>query len=162
MSDMPTNIALDAEPTDPTGGGASVSGTGSGTTGAAGQTTQMQLEKFVIPDVVLNQQMPLVELILATESMNDEERQYWFHILPIMSEEQVEKLRGILVTEQRKLAELNQNYNAHVTEINEKYLHEWEQKKQAQRKEALVKAEAEAQEQELTQEENLLEQLNQV
>lgn len=116
--------------------------------------------KFDIPQVVRDNHSELLELILVTKSMNDDERQYWFNILPIMSDEQVEKLRKILITEQRKLAEINQEYNARVTEINEKYLQKWQEKEVERKREELKKAEANAEIEDKNIEDNLLSQLN--
>lgn len=116
--------------------------------------------KFDIPQVVRDNHSELLELILVTKSMNDDERQYWFNILPIMSDEQVEKLRKILITEQRKLAEINQEYNARVTEINEKYLQKWQEKEVERKREELKKAEANAEVEDKNIEDNLLSQLN--
>jgi len=66
--------------------------------------------KFDIPDIVKEQHPDLVEMILKTKSMDDDERQYWFHILPIMKEDQISELRKILVTEKNKLAEIEKKY----------------------------------------------------
>jgi len=52
----------------------------------------------------------LVALILASESMNDEERQYWINILPVMTPEQVENLRQILQNEKDQLAAIDAKY----------------------------------------------------
>jgi len=51
-----------------------------------------------------------VNLILGSESMNDEERQYWISILPAMTEEQLENLRQILQNEKDQLAAIDQRY----------------------------------------------------
>ena len=51
----------------------------------------------------------LVEMILASESLNNEERSYWMQVLPKMNEAQVAELRDILGTEKRKLAEIAEN-----------------------------------------------------
>ena len=59
--------------------------------------------KFEIPETVRAQYPDLVPLILETESMNDDERRYWFQILPIMTPEQVLKLRDILANEKKQL-----------------------------------------------------------
>lgn len=116
--------------------------------------------KFDIPQVVRDNHAELVELIVVTKSMNDDERQYWFNILPIMSEEQIEKLRKILVTEQKKLAEINQEYNARVTEINEKYLQKYQEKEIQRKQEELKQAEQASEVQDKTLEDQLLSQLN--
>ena len=52
----------------------------------------------------------LVALILSSESMNDEERQYWINILPVMTPEQVENLRQILQNEKDQLAAIDAKY----------------------------------------------------
>ncbi len=52
----------------------------------------------------------IVELILGSESMNDEERQYWVNILPVMTPEQVDNLRDILESEKRQLADIDEKY----------------------------------------------------
>lgn len=118
--------------------------------------------KFDIPDAALEQHEALVQLVLLTDSMNDNERQYWFHIMPIMTAEQVNKLRTILVEEQRKLAELDEDYNEKVTAINEKYIQEWKDSKVLQRREDLKEAEAEAEEAEADAEEDILSQLENI
>lgn len=44
--------------------------------------------------------------------MNDQERNYWLQVLPVMTEDQVKELRDILDTEKRKLAEIDKKYAA--------------------------------------------------
>lgn len=53
----------------------------------------------------------LVEMIKASSSMDDEERQYWVDVLPIMSEDQITNLRGILTNEKKQLAEAANAYS---------------------------------------------------
>ena len=65
---------------------------------------------FVIPASLQEREPELVDLILKSESMDDGERQYWFNLLEVMNEEQVEKLRGILTREQEKLAAIDKKY----------------------------------------------------
>ena len=64
----------------------------------------------------------LIDLILKSESMNDEERQYWVNILPIMTPEQVQNLRGILDNEQKQLARILEKYSAQIGNGNNKDL----------------------------------------
>jgi hypothetical protein len=52
----------------------------------------------------------LLELILASESMNDEERQYWIDILPVMTAEQIDQLKDILQNEHDQLAAIDAKY----------------------------------------------------
>lgn len=148
--DEPADIAVDVASQTPGGaggGGTVAQATGGQQSGAAGTTDAeiaAAMERFEIPKVVIEKHKELVELVLVTQSMNDEERQYWFHILPIMSEAQVERLREILVTEQKKLAQLNQSYNARVLEINQKYLIKWKDQETKQKREDLKQAESTA------------------
>jgi hypothetical protein len=63
-----------------------------------------------------------IELILGSESMNDEERQYWVNILPIMTPEQRESLRDILTNERMQLQAIDAKYAADAAKIgNEQY-----------------------------------------
>ncbi|MCA9371136.1 MAG: hypothetical protein KC680_04215 [Candidatus Peregrinibacteria bacterium] len=54
----------------------------------------------------------LIELIKHSESMNDEERQYWINILPVMTPEQIDNLQSILENEKKQLAEIDKRYAA--------------------------------------------------
>lgn len=79
------------------------------------------IEKFGISEDFAKKNPVLVDLILRTESMKDEERKYWFQLLPIMSEEQAQKLQNILQNEKDQLAELDKKYEAEVAKLNEKH-----------------------------------------
>ncbi len=52
----------------------------------------------------------LTALVLGSESMNDEERQYWLNILTIMTPEQRKSLEDILMNEKRQLASIDAKY----------------------------------------------------
>jgi len=71
-------------------------------------------EKSKIPvSAELRERFPeLVELIFASSSMDDDERRYWFSVLPIMTEPQVAELYDILITEKRKLAAIDLKYSS--------------------------------------------------
>ncbi len=68
----------------------------------------------------------LVELIVKTESMDNKEKNYWLSNLLAMTDEQVDRLFGILETERRKLEELEAEYQKEIKTINEKHLIEWQ------------------------------------
>ena len=54
--------------------------------------------------VQTQQQFPdLVDLIVNSKSMNDEERQYWINILPVMTPDQLGSLQEILDNERTQL-----------------------------------------------------------
>lgn len=59
-------------------------------------------------------------LIDKTESMKDEEREYWRQLLPIMTDEQVAKLVHILSNERVQLSDLDDKYNAEVSKLGSK------------------------------------------
>ena len=67
------------------------------------------IQDFTIPEEFLKDTQ-LVQLIMESESMNDDERQYWFNLFDVMSPEQVQKLRDILTRERDKLAEIENKY----------------------------------------------------
>ncbi len=79
------------------------------------------IKKFGISEEYAKQNPALIDLILKTESMKDEERKYWFQLLPIMSEDQVKKLEGILQNEKDQLEELDKKYETEVAKLNEKH-----------------------------------------
>ena len=77
--------------------------------------------KFEITEQVKLKYSKLINLILHTESMDDEERQYWFDILPNMTKSQSKKLHTILDTEKKKLKDLDDKYSQEMKELNEEY-----------------------------------------
>ncbi|MEK7673428.1 MAG: hypothetical protein AAB373_06110 [Patescibacteria group bacterium] len=76
--------------------------------------------KYIVPAIVREKFPDLVKLIYETESMNQEEREYWLQIMPIMSEEQIVKFREILVNERDQLAKLDQEYKAEMQKAGDK------------------------------------------
>jgi len=76
--------------------------------------------QYVIPHIVREKFQDLVKLIYETESMNEEEREYWLQIMPIMTEEQITKFRNILVNEKVQLQKLDQEYEQEMSKINKK------------------------------------------
>lgn len=81
---------------------------------------------FYISDDMQAEYPELIKLILATESMDDEERQYWFDIMPSMNDNQIDRLFNILETERKKLEELEAKYQDEIKSLNEKHLIEWQ------------------------------------
>ena len=61
----------------------------------------------------------LLELIKHSESMNDEERQYWINILPIMTPEQIQNLRDILENERKQLAAIDSKYQTEIEKLGQ-------------------------------------------
>jgi hypothetical protein len=81
-------------------------------------------------------------MILITESMDDDERQYWFDIMPSMTDSQVDRLYNILDTERKKLEELEVKYQDEIKELNEKHLIEWQEFQMKDSKKKIATAEA--------------------
>lgn len=77
----------------------------------------MAENNVIITDDVKANHPVLVDMIMDTESMNNEERQYWLDLLPIMNPEQVKNLYDILDNERKKLAEIDSYYSQKVEDI---------------------------------------------
>lgn len=96
---------------------------------------------FTILDEIQVQYTQLVELILWSESIDNNEKQYWFDILPSMTNEQIDRLFNILMTERHQLEELNIKYQEEIKTLNEKHLIEWQSLQSQKAKEQVKKAE---------------------
>jgi hypothetical protein len=72
--------------------------------------------------------------------MKDEERKYWFQLLPVMSEEQVSKLQNILQNERDQLKELDKKYETEVAKLNTNGPN-WDPEKFKAKREATAQAE---------------------
>jgi hypothetical protein len=96
---------------------------------------------FVIIDEIQAQYNELVKLILATESMDNNEKQYWFDIIPSMKNEQIDRLFEILETERKKLEELESRYQEEIRNLNEKHLIEWQDHQTKENREKIKMAE---------------------
>lgn len=75
---------------------------------------------LVIPDGTQQKFGELIELVKGSESMNDEERQYWVNILPVMTSEQRENLKEILDSERQQLAAIDAKYSSEIASLGEK------------------------------------------
>lgn len=75
-----------------------------------------------IPDNFLQTEPDLTILILKSRSLaKNEEKQNWFNLIPMMNQEQIEKLRDILTRERDKIAEIEAKYEQKKQEIRAKY-----------------------------------------
>ncbi len=78
--------------------------------------------KFEIPDYFLENHPDAVILVLNSRSLSkDEEKQNRFNLVPMMNEEQISKLKDILIRERDKIAEIEEKYWKKKEEIREKY-----------------------------------------
>lgn len=101
--------------------------------------------KVVIPPDVQAKFPDLVTEILASKSMDDEERNYWFSVLPVMTEPQIAELKGILDDEQKKLAAIDRKYTP-AENLTPEQLKVIEAEKQQKRRERLQAEHREANE----------------
>lgn len=97
---------------------------------------------FNILDELQSQYWELIKLILNTESMDNNEKQYWFDIMPSMTDEQIDRLFDILETERKKLEELEVKYQEEIKTLNEKHLIEWQEFQVKENREKIKKAES--------------------
>ena len=118
------------------------------------------LTKFAVPDEVKNKYPELTKLIIQSESMTDDERQYWFQILPIMSEDQIKKFKDILDTEKKQLDTLDKEYEDQLKKLNSRHDIEWKDFETKEKRRDIEKKEAQAKSEDSKAQEDLLAQLN--
>lgn len=121
----------------------------------AGQTTV----SLNIPDDVQQNFGELVEMIKASQSMDDEERQYWVDALPIMTEEQIQNLRNILTNERQQIEAVNNDYEEGVKEDTRQFNLEFDAAKYQEKKQMWKKMEAEQEAKEEQSEADLLKEI---
>ena len=87
------------------------------------------------------------------------EKQNWFNLLPIMSQEQIDKLYDILTREKQKLQEINDKYAKKQEEINKKYQQSYNPETYYQNQAKIKEEESKTRDQELVEADNLLTQI---
>lgn len=105
-------------------------------------TIQKGNTTFTLLDEIQTKYPRLIELVVATESMDDSERQYWFDILPSMNADQVQRLTDILETERKKLDELEKKYQTEIENLNQKHMAEWQGYEMKKKKEEIASQES--------------------
>jgi hypothetical protein len=118
--------------------------------------------ELTISDDLRKKYPDLVDLIVHSESMNVEERQYWINILPIMTPEQVQNLRDILDNEKKQLADIDKKYGDQIGSASEKELIEKTEASIVERREARSEKEEEHERKEDVQTEELLNKIDQL
>jgi hypothetical protein len=116
--------------------------------------------KFTIPDNFLENEPDLVVLVLKSRSLSkDEEKQSWFNLVPMMNQEQIEKLRDILTRERDKIAEIEAKYEQKKNEIQDKYQTKFDAVAYQNKMTTLKSDEAQQREKEAEEVENLFDDL---
>lgn len=115
--------------------------------------------QVIVPADVRAKFGEIVDLILSSESMNDDERRYWIDILPVMTGDQVAKLQDILARERDQLAAIDRKYATDIDRVAEaKQLEQLGDQRKA-KMEQRASTEAQATEEERKAAENLLDQM---
>lgn len=122
----------------------------------------MDNQNFVISDEVMKKYPEVVELIKGAISMNFDEKQYWFSVIPIMNQEQIQKLKQILTDEKERLQKLDEKYAGDIKALNEKHVGEWHQFERKKSLEIRQGTEKEAEQVEERAEEELLKKLSEI
>lgn len=127
----------------------------------ANQTTAIKDEKtaLVIPADISAKFGDLIELIKGSKSMDDGERQYWIDVLPIMSEDQIQNLRGILDNEKKQLAQAQAAYSEGMQKAVKNVAVEFDEKAFKEKKRARMEAELKQEKKELEEEAAVLQEL---
>lgn len=114
---------------------------------------------LVIPAETQAKFPEILALIQGSESMNDEERQYWINILPIMTPEQIANLKQILDNEKSQLAAIDQKYSREISALGQEDLIRRADEQRRTRREELRNAERKDEETEDVKAEDLLKQI---
>jgi hypothetical protein len=122
-------------------------------------TTTDDKKTLTVPADIAAKFGELVELIKASKSMDDSERQYWVDVLPIMSDDQIQNLRGILDNEKKQLAEAQATYSDGMKTAVKNVAVAFDEKAFQEKKRARVEAELKNEEKELEEEAAVLQEL---
>ena len=113
--------------------------------------------KFIIPEDVLEEDPEIIQLILESRAIEtEEEKQEWFDLLLLMTDEQKEKLREILRKEMKKLEEIERKYREKRIALKQKYLNKWQQMASVTKINEIKKKEEEIAKKEQEEADNLL------
>jgi BMFP domain-containing protein YqiC len=76
----------------------------------------------------VQEDVDLIVLILKSKSIESkEDKQNWFNLLALMTSEQIEKLRNILLKERKKIEEIETKYEKKKIDIKKKFLEKWQE-----------------------------------
>ena len=98
---------------------------------------------FTILEVLQVRFPELIDLILNSESIDNAQKQYWLDILPSMTNEQIDRLFNILMTEKIEIEKLDLQFQEDVKALNEKHLIQWQALQSKKAKEKIAEAEKE-------------------
>ena len=79
--------------------------------------TGKTIQDFDVPEIMLQRHPDIVEMILGSQSMDDQERQYWFSLYESMEGEHIERLRDILTKERERRSAIGAKYGPKKPEL---------------------------------------------
>ena len=89
---------------------------------------------LIISDEIKQKYPTLIPLIIRSESMNAEEKQYWINILAVMTPDQIGKLTKILQDERSQLDAIDAKYAKKIETIGqEEFVKRVEQERRERR-----------------------------
>jgi len=164
QTDQATGVNPVTSPGAPVAKGGAAGGSSNGGVVVSKEKTAEQYmteaqNKYIVPKLIRQTFPDLIKLIYETESMNEEEREYWLQIMPIMTEDQITKFRGILVNEKEQLSKLDNEYHSEMSRINKSHAPAIDEEKLRARMEKIKTEEASHDKEEKDKEAALLEQL---
>ena len=121
-------------------------------------TTQDE-DVLVIPEETAADFPELVSMIKASHSMDDEERQYWIDVLPIMADDQIENLQDILDNEKKQISDANKTYQEGMQSATQEAVNTFDAEAYKEKKRIRLEAESTHEVEEKEREENLLAEL---
>jgi len=109
-----------------------------------------------IPEDTIKQFPKLVEMVKASHSMDNKEKQYWIDVLPIMTDDQIDNLKEILNNEKKQIEAVNEKYNKDMKSTAAKAISQFNGAEYQEKKRMRLEAEKMAESEEAGVEEDLL------
>ena len=122
-------------------------------------TATTAAKTLTIPEETKAKFPDLVEFILGSHSMDDEERQYWVDVLPIMTQDQLTNLREILTNERKQIDQTSKTYTEGMKNAAAKASEAFDEEAYKEKKRLRTEAELEEEHAEKAEEEQVLKQL---
>lgn len=96
---------------------------------------------FTVLDEIQIKFPELVDLVMRSESIDNTQKQYWLDILPSMTNDQIDRLFNILMTERQEIERLDLQFEQDVKALNEKHQIQWQALQSQKAKEKIAEAE---------------------
>jgi len=85
-------------------------------------------KNYTISDNFLETMSDIIVLVLNSKSLDSQqEKQSWFDLLPLMTQDQIDKLRDILTREKQKLEEIEKKYEQKKDDVINNYVQNFDE-----------------------------------